>query len=159
MFLTCLFIPFANVYAEAIPIDGEIGGSVPTEKEKLDIDVTDYNRDDSFETNCEDLAKTLSIGGKLIFFAKIFLPLIIIVKATLDLSKIVISGSNSEIPKQAKKLGITLVAGILIFYIPTLINAMFSFISGFDDKRTEDSKICSACIFDVYGDLCKKYTK
>lgn len=162
LFLSCLFAPLLNVHARNDNIEGDGGIHIPEEVDPPsmpDIPTTDYNRDDDFAGNCEDLAPTLAIGGKLIFVAKILLPLIIIVKSTMDLSKVVISGSNSEIPKQAKKIGISLVAGILIFYIPILINSLFNLINGFEDKRTEDSKICSECILNVYGDYCKNYLK
>jgi len=153
---TCIFAPTTEVYASnnfALSHVELFNGDRP------DIDVTDYDRDDYFDTNCQDLARTLRIGGILILIVKIVLPLVIIAKSTFDIGKIAISGNQGDLQKAGKKLGVSIAAAIVIFFLPTLINTVFSFIGGFEDARTADSKICVACIFDPNSPDCTDYIK
>jgi len=114
----------------------------------------DSNRVDDFTTNCKDFAKTIRMGGYLVFIVKIALPLIMIVKASLSIISVVTSGKSEELLKQAKKFMTSAVAAILIFFIPTIVNVIFSFVAGFNDNMTSDSKICSACIFEPFSSTC-----
>lgn len=120
---------------------------------------TDYDRDDDFSTNCADFAHTLRIGGYLIFLVKIILPFIIMIKASMNMMTIVTNGDPGELKKQAKKVVTSLIASIIIFFLPTLLNTMFGFISNFSSNRTEDSKICSACIFEPFSSTCTDYSE
>lgn len=109
---------------------------------------------EQFDSNCKDFSNVLRMGGTIILIVKIALPLIIIVKASLSLMKVVTSGKQDELSKAASKAIYSIVASIIIFFIPTIIYTIFGFVDRFRENETEDSKICSACIFDPYGDLC-----
>lgn len=119
---------------------------------------TDFDRDDDdFSTNCEDFAHTIRIGGYLVLLVRVLLPIIIIAKSTMSLISVVTNGKPEELQKKAKQLGVSLIAGILIFFVPTIINVIFGFISDYNNGITEDSKICTACIFDPLGSTCSTY--
>lgn len=154
MLFVCTFVQVANVQAVSVLSMDQIN---LFEGDRPDIDVTDYNRDDNFDTNCADLAKTLRMGGLILLVAKIVLPLIIIAKSTFDLGKLAISGNASDFPKQAKKMGVAIASAIVIFFLPTLVHTVFSFIGGFEENRTSDSKICVACIFDPNSTDCTSH--
>ncbi len=157
----CFFAVTYPVLAAAAA-DNELsdGQAIPEITDKTpSMGVTDYNRPDDFGGNCADFANTLVIGGKLIFYVKIFLPLIIIVKATVDMVKVVLAGASAEMNKQVKKLGISVLAGIIIFFIPSLVDTMFGIVSSFESGKTNDSRICSACIFAPYSNECQDYIK
>lgn len=123
------------------------------------IPSTDYNRDDNFSGNCADFARTIRIGGYLVYIVKLLIPIIIIVKASMSFVSVVTNGKPDELKKKASKLVNALIAGILIFFIPTIVNVVFGFISSFNDNITEDSKICNACIFDPFSSDCREYAE
>ncbi len=117
---------------------------------------TDYERDDDFSTNCHDFAHIIRIGGYIVFLAKLIIPLIIIIKSSINLFSVATSGkAEEEVKKNATKLAYSIGAGILIFFIPTIINTIFGIMSSYNSNLTSDSKICTACVFDPFGDLCK----
>ncbi len=122
----------------------------------MDIDYsTDYNRDDDMNTNCQDFAPALKTVGIIIIIIKILIPLIIIVKSSINFLSIVMSGEQSELKKQAQKLGNALIASVLIFFIPKFVDAIFSFVENYSESS--DAKICRACLFDPYDPSCTNY--
>lgn len=139
-----------EVNAKNLSLDGTVS--------IMDYDLsTDYDRVDNFDTNCQDFAHTLRIGGYLIVLVKVLIPIIIIVKASLNLLHAVTGGKSEELKKWAKQLGYSFIAGALIFFVPTIVNVAFGFISAYNTNITEDSKICTACIFDPFSEACTKY--
>lgn len=120
---------------------------------------TNENKKDDFEHNCADFAGAIRIVGVLIFYVKIVLPLVIIAKSSIDIGKVVMSGNSGDFPKQAKKMGISLVSAIIIFFLPTLINTVFSFINGFEENRSTDAEVCAACLFEPFDSSCETHIK
>lgn len=124
----------------------------------MDMDYsTDYNRDDDMNTNCQDFAPTLKVVGVFIIIAKIALPLIIIAKSSMNFFSIVVKGDSGELKKQAQKLGTSLIAAVIIFLVPTIVNTIFGFIDSYNGNKTSDSEICRACLFDPYDPSCTNY--
>ena len=68
----------------------------------------------------------VNIGLTLI---KITLPLILIVKASLDTFKTVTSGDAKDFKEAMLRLGRRILAGILIFFAPTMVNIVIGFAS------------------------------
>lgn len=122
------------------------------EADKNKAPITYPSKSDDFTTNCADFAPTIRFGGYILFIAKILLPIIILVKSSLNIISIVTKGTPDELSKQAKKFGVSCLASIIIFFTPTLVNTIFSIVSGFN--MTDDSKICSSCIFDPFSETC-----
>lgn len=116
---------------------------------------------DEFDSTCADFSPVLRMGGYVIFLVKIVLPLIIIVKSSLDLYKIVVSGNPDDLKKQANKLVMTLIVGAVIFYIPTIISVVFNFIDDYKNQMTErsDAYICKQCVFEPFSDTCSNAVK
>lgn len=123
----------------------------------MDQYTTEYNKPDDFDTNCHDFAKILRLGGYIIFLVKILVPLILIFKASINLVSVVTSGKQEELRKQASKIMVSVIAGIIIFFIPTIINVIFGFVSQYNDNITEDSKVCSACVFEPFSTECSSH--
>ncbi len=123
----------------------------------MDQYTTEYNKPDDFDTNCHDFAKILRFGGYLIFLVKVLLPIVLIFKASINLVSVVTAGKSDELKKQANKVMISVAAGMVIFFIPTIINVIFGFIADYNDNLTEDSKVCSACVFEPFSDECSSH--
>lgn len=147
-----LSIPNVHAAAEAAPIEG--GG---TTKPTYNIGSFDPNKDDAFDSNCKDFANVIRIGGYLLFLAKVLIPLVIIVKASLSFVSVVTSGKPDDLKKKAQKVVTSLIAAIAIFFLPTIVYTVFGFIDSFDKNMTEDSQVCRACIFEPFNTKCSQY--
>ncbi len=78
-----------------------------------------------------DAMTILRMVKTLITVAKILLPLIIIVTASINFGKVAISGNFDDIKKPAEKLMYSLIAAVIVFFIPTVVNVIFGFV---DDR-------------------------
>ncbi len=154
LIISCLILT-PRVEAGPVPME-PIDGGVTTTK-RAEIGTFDPNRPDDFDKNCHDFAGTIRIGGILLFIVKIMLPVVIIIKATMSFVSVVTSGKPDDLKKKANKLMISLIAAIIIFFLPTIVNTLFGFIARYNDNITEDSKVCSACIFEPFSSECSSH--
>lgn len=94
---------------------------------------------------CTDLWSIWQLLGWVLTIFKIVIPILIIVFGMIDLGKAVIASKDDEIKKSIKSLAMRLIAGIVIFFIPTLVGAVFKVVGSFSDLQDEYS-VCSVCI-------------
>ncbi len=97
---------------------------------------------------CTDLAPIWQIIGWVLWVFKIAIPIVIIVFGMIDLGKAVVASKDDEIKKSVKSLVMRAIAGIVIFFIPTIVGAIFGLVSEFKDDPayTNEFKICRTCI-------------
>ncbi len=106
-------------------------------------------------TFCQDTAVIWQFVGQILFVVKIVIPLIIILLGAIDLGKAVISNDEGEIKKSTTSLMKRFVAGIVIFFIPIIVSAVFSILSLFKEAKAEYD-ICKNCIVYPYNEAkCK----
>ena len=110
----------------------------------------------SLQNFCNEASNLLQVLGYIIIIFKVAIPLIIIVLGMMDFGKAVVSEKDEDIKKQAIKLGRRALAGLVIFFIPTVIYWIFDGVTG---ANNEDLKKCKECIFSPAGDVCKAATK
>lgn len=105
---------------------------------------------------CSTLAPIWQIVGWVLFVFKIAVPLIIIIFGAIDLGKAVIASKDDEIKKSIKSLIMRAIAGIVIFFIPSLVGAIFSMVNEFSDPtyKGEYTK-CKDCVIDPGGSKCE----
>lgn len=86
--------------------------------------------------------------GWVIFAAKIAVPIIIIVLGSIDFGKAVIANKDDEIKKSAKSLIIRVIAGFVIFLLPTILNFAIKFIGGEKvyDEQNGSFGYCTYCM-------------
>lgn len=96
--------------------------------------------------NDKNIQTALRFVGYLLFIAKIAIPLIIIVVATFDLFKSVVDKDEKSLSKQVKIIIMRIVAGIFVFFLPTIVYALFNLSS--ELKIIEDEKYqgCATCL-------------
>lgn len=99
---------------------------------------------------CTKTKDVWSLVGKILGVFKIVIPLLVIIYGMIDLGKAVVASKDDEIKKAAKQLLIRIIAGIVIFFIPTIVSFAFSLADGFTDS---DYSICKDCITSSSG--CK----
>jgi len=96
--------------------------------------------------NDNNVLTALRFVGYLLFIAKIAIPLIIIIVATFDLFKSVIDKDEKSLGKQVKIIIMRIVAGVFVFFLPTLVYAIFNLSA--ELKIVEDAKYegCVTCL-------------
>ncbi len=98
---------------------------------------------------CSDpnFIKPFRFIGRLFAIIKIIIPIIIIVFGVIDLFKAVVGSKDDEIKKSLRSLVFRALAGVIIFFIPTFINLIFTLVDDWNKYSTDYSK-CSKCISD-----------
>ena len=92
---------------------------------------------------CSDLWQVWQIVGWVLWVFKIVIPIIIIIFGMLDLGKAVVASKDDEVKKAAKSLMMRCIAGVVIFFIPTLVGFVFTLADGFSES---EFNVCSTCI-------------
>lgn len=82
--------------------------------------------------------------GKILGIFKIVIPILVIIFGMIDLGKAVVASKDDEIKKAAKSLGMRAIAGILIFFVPSLVGFAFSLAGSFNEDADYD--LCEQCI-------------
>lgn len=95
---------------------------------------------------CANTANVWQLVGIVLLVFKIVIPIILIILGMIDLGKAVISSDDKAISKSAKALAMRIVAAVVIFFIPTLISAIFSLIAAFNNDVKADFDVCKTCI-------------
>lgn len=96
---------------------------------------------------CTEMAELLQILGWLITILKIAIPLVIIGLGAIDFGKAVIAEKEDDIKKQAKRLAMRVVAGVLIFILPSIILWFFGMLNGYQaiEGETDEFANCKTC--------------
>lgn len=101
---------------------------------------------DLMENTCQDFSNVLRMIGMALILVKIAVPLIIIVKSTLNLFTAVTSGKPEELKKQINKLVTSCLAGILIFFTPTIVYLAMGLTDTYGKNITPDANVCKNCL-------------
>ena len=98
-------------------------------------------------TFCGDTANIWKIFGYIVLVFKIVIPLLLIVFGMVDLGKAVVSSDEKAISKAVSTLIKRFIAAVVVFFVPTLVNALFNVLTittGVGDYNT-----CVTCVTDV----------
>ena len=104
---------------------------------------------------CLNSIYAVRVIGYLIIIAKILIPIVLIVSSTIPLFDALVKGNGKDLSgaflKILKKIG----AGLIIFFIPTIINAMVEIFTNKD--YVNDFFACKECMYEPGGLSCKSY--
>lgn len=104
---------------------------------------------DDFEPICSNNGVLTSFRflGYILIIVKIVVPILLIVFASVDLSKAVIEGKEDSLKKSIQTLIQRVVLGVIIFLAPSIINAIFNLVDPYqgDNKRFSE---CRTCLFE-----------
>ena len=96
---------------------------------------------------CTKASDVLAFAGWILTFFKIAIPLLIIGLGMFDFGKAVVSSKDDEIKKSAKTLMYRAIAGIVIFFVPSLVLWLFQTISSFNyAENATNFDDCKKCI-------------
>jgi len=92
---------------------------------------------------CKDptILKAFRATGKILFITKIVIPIILMIMGVFDFTKAIISPKDGVI-KASKTFFIRVTAGLLIFFLPTLV----SFVLGLLPETEFDFRECNTCL-------------
>lgn len=94
---------------------------------------------------CAGTSKIWQLVGNVLFIFKIVIPLLLIIFGMIDLGKAVVGSKDDDIKKSVKSLAMRAVAGIVIFFVPTLVAFIFTLVGDFQEVES-DYTICATCI-------------
>lgn len=96
----------------------------------------------------DDMLDLWQVIGWVLWIFKIIIPILIIVFGMLDLGKAVVASKDDEIKKAMKSLAMRAIAGVVIFFIPSLVGLIFSMVSSWqsDTELQAQYKNCKTCI-------------
>lgn len=97
---------------------------------------------------CTKTANVWKVLGYVVLIFKIVIPLLLIIFGMVDLGKAVISSDEKAINKAVSTLIKRFIAAVVIFFIPTLVNALFAVLN-ITTSVTADSAKCVTCVTDV----------
>lgn len=96
---------------------------------------------------CSDnnVLKALRFVGYLLFAAKIIIPIILIIMGSIDYGQAIISSDADSVKKATNTFMRRVIAAIIIFFIPTIVNVVFRGLLHF--KTFDEYNNCRVCIF------------
>ncbi len=99
-------------------------------------------------STCGKLKEPLMFLGRIVFIIKILIPIIIIIFGIIDFFRAMVGSKDDEIKKSAKSMTFRVIAGVIIFFLPTIVSVIFSLITDFANIKG-DFNACQKCIFQV----------
>ena len=106
---------------------------------------------------CQDTSNIWQLVGYVVYIIKIVIPLILIVLGMIDLGKAVISSDEKAINKAVGSLIKRFIAAVVVFFVPTIVNAIFGLIGLISDTTKADYNKCVECITSPYNEVCTGY--
>lgn len=95
---------------------------------------------------CHETAKLWNLLGYAVTIIKIVIPLILIVLGMVDLGQAVVSSDDKAINKAVTTLLKRFVAAIIVFFVPTIVSAIFNALDIIDSKTQAEYNICVQCV-------------
>lgn len=102
---------------------------------------------------CAKTASFWQLIGRILWVFLIAIPLLVIIFGSIDLGKAVVASKDDEIKKAAKSLAMRLIAAVIIWFIPMLVDAVISLVDR-DADQVADYKVCQKCVTSPGGTNC-----
>lgn len=97
----------------------------------------------------ESVLSVVRIFGIVIEIIKIVIPLLIIVYGMLDFGKVVVSHDEKAMNKATSQVVNRIICGVLIYFIPTIVLALFDYLQLSDIYTDENFYKCTTCLLDT----------
>lgn len=93
--------------------------------------------------------RTLKILGILLNIVKVVIPIIFMITSIMSISKTIFSGKFEDLTGSFMLMLKKLLAGLIIFFIPGLIDYAFDALVEYDIKSVSEIKECTTCLLDI----------
>lgn len=104
---------------------------------------------------CASTANVWQVVGYALTVFKIVIPVLLIIFGMIDLGKAVMSSKDDEIKKSVGQLARRAIAGIVIFFIPTIVSVVIGLVQKEDESGLGTWDGCRQCISNPANDECK----
>ena len=94
---------------------------------------------------CVRTSQTWRFLGWMLLFARIMVPFVIIFMGTIDFYKATVAEQSDEMKNQLKTFSKRLLAGFMIFMIPTILHIFFTLITNWSDVADHYWE-CATCL-------------
>lgn len=94
---------------------------------------------------CQSTANIWHVLSFIVLIIKIVIPLALIILGMVDLGKAVISSDDKAIGKAVGSLVKRFIAAVIVFFIPTIISALFNALDFFGSAQS-DYNLCVQCV-------------
>lgn len=98
---------------------------------------------------CSQTANIWQVLGYVVMIFKIVIPLLLIIFGMVDLGKAVISSDDKAISKSVSQLVRRFIAAVVVFFIPTIVSALFNALSIMSSDEQADYNVCVQCVTNV----------
>ena len=95
---------------------------------------------------CSDTANIWNVLGYVVTMIKIIIPLMLIILGMIDLGKAVVASKDDAISKATTSLIKRFVAAVIVFFIPTIVSALFNALALMSDEDQRDYNVCVQCL-------------
>ena len=95
---------------------------------------------------CADTSNIWNVLGYVVTVFKIVIPLILIILGMVDLGKAVVSSDDKQISKSVSTLIKRFIAAVIVFFIPTVVSALFNALSIMNETELADYNVCVQCV-------------
>lgn len=106
---------------------------------------------------CERTAPIWQFVGYGIVAIKIVIPLIIIILGIIDFAKAAVSSDEKATAKAAVALAKRFLIGVVIFFVPLLVDVVFSLLKDFTGNALNNITACETCLLDANSSTCDDY--
>lgn len=96
-------------------------------------------------TFCSDTKEIWELIGTAVTIFKIVIPVLIIIMGSIDLGKAVVSSDDKAIKSETSTLIKRIIIGVVIFFIPTIVEALFNLFTMGADAYA-DAQVCVTCV-------------
>ncbi len=93
----------------------------------------------------ESALRTFKIVYIFLSIIRILVPVLIIIIGTKDMMNVALSGKDEEMKATAKQLVKRIIAGLIVFLIPNMVDTIFGLYEGYEKNPTEFAS-CSVCL-------------
>ncbi len=94
---------------------------------------------------CNETIDVWKFIGYVVMVLKILIPVIIIILGIVDLGKAVIAGKDDEIKKSTTALMMRLIIGIVVFFVPSIVRAVFGLVDAYSEVSSS-AEVCINCV-------------
>ena len=114
--------------------------------------ITNVNAVEEFYFCNADSVRAFKVIGYIVTTIKIIAPLCIIILASIDFFRAIMSNDEKAISVSTKSFIRRLIAGIVIFLVPTIVYALLDVLSSsIGDTEFNEYITCTKCVFDPSG--------
>ena len=96
---------------------------------------------------CTEMGGMLKLVGYVLTIFKIAIPVLIVALGMFDFGKAVVAEKEDEIKKQTKRLIYRVVAGIVIFFVPSIVLFIFEQLGNYSTAKDQAAfNVCEECL-------------